>query len=116
MPTTVDDFLTDIQALSVEQYEITCAIRALFHQLNHQLSEEIKYGGLAFSVSNALVGGIYVYRQHISIEFSHGATFTDPDTLLEGGGKYRRHLKIRSLHDVETKQCVYFIKQAVAED
>lgn len=116
MPNSVENFLLDIQSLSATQHEIVCAIRALFHQHHNQLSEEIKYGGLAFNMNSALIGGIYVYKQHISIEFSHGATFNDPDAMLEGGGKHRRHLKIKSLEAIESKQSASFIKQAVADN
>ena len=33
----------------------------MFHTANSRLAEEIKYGGLVFTLSNALVGDIYVH-------------------------------------------------------
>jgi len=45
------------------------------------------------------------------LEFSNGYLFDDPKSLLEGKGKYRRHLKLRSLDDIETKKVDYFMKQ-----
>ncbi len=52
-------------------------------------------------------------KEHISIEFSNGANFTDTNSVLEGKGKKRRHLKIYSPKDVAQKKSDYFIKQAV---
>ena len=37
----------------------------------------------------------------------------DPNGLLEGKGKYRRHLKFKTLDDIQAKSLVYFVKQAV---
>lgn len=109
----VNAFLRDLQDVSELQFELVCAIRKLFLQTNSALLEGIKYGGLTFSLADGLIGGIYVYQQHVSIEFSHGATFKDPDCLLQGNGKYRRHLKIMTATDINNKQALYYIQQAV---
>ena len=36
----------------------------------------------------------------------------DPENSLEGGGKYRRHLKIFKYDDIKNKKVGYYIKQA----
>jgi hypothetical protein len=105
--------LADIQFLSSEQFEIVISTRGLFLSANEELVEDIKYGGLAFNMSNTLIGGIYVYKKHISIEFSNGADFIDADSILEGGGKKRRHLKIYTEDDIVQKNTEYFVNQAV---
>jgi len=110
----VNDFLLDIESLSKSQYEMVISIRTLFLKANDALIEDIKYGGLVFNVSKDLIGGIYVYKEHISIEFSKGVNFDDPNSILEGGGKKRRHLKICSQEDIALKKTNYFIKQAVS--
>jgi len=108
----IEDFLADIQFVSTEQFEILVSIRELFSEASGDLAEDIKYGGLVFSMSNALVGGIFAYKKHLSIEFSHGANFDDPYGLLEGVGKHRRHLKIYRRDDIDEKKSSYYIKQA----
>ena len=35
----------------------------------------------------------------------------DPDNILEGTGKFRRHLKIRSFSDIKNKKVDLFVKQ-----
>lgn len=109
----VNDFLTDLQSVSPDQFDILLSIRELFLDSNKDLVEDIKYGGLVFNHSGSLVGGVYAYKKHLSIEFSNGADFVDDDAVLEGSGKRRRHLKIASADDIQQKNSAYFIKQAV---
>jgi len=59
------------------------------------------------------MGGIFVYSGHISIEFSFGDELADPDKILEGKGKKRRHIKIIKIQDVEEKQVKFFISSAM---
>ena len=108
----VNDFLADTQLTSPSQFEIVTSIRELFLSANSDLVDDIKYGGLVFNLAGSFIGGIYTYKEHISIEFSNGAGFTDPDSILEGGGKKRRHLKIHSSDDIAQKNAIYFINQA----
>ena len=108
----VNDFLTDIQLISAEQFDIIVLIREIFLTSNKNLVEDIKYGGLTFKHSGTLIGGIFAYPKHISIEFSNGVNFTDPNAILTGKGKLRRHIKIYSSHDIMQKNTAYFINQA----
>ena len=108
----VNDFLADTQLTSPTQFEMVTSIRDLFLNANSDLVDDIKYGGLVFNLSGSLIGGIYTYKEHISIEFSNGASFSDPDSILEGKGKKRRHLKIHSSEDIFQKDAAFFIGQA----
>ncbi len=36
-------------------------------------------------------GGLFVRKRHISFEFGKGFLMDDPNKILEGKGKYRRH-------------------------
>ena len=76
-----------------------------------------KYGGevMAPDPTNdkTFVGGIFAYKDHVSLEFSQGASFDDPDGRLEGKGKNRRHLKFKTVEDVTEKGAKGFLKQAL---
>lgn len=109
----VENYLADIQAGSADHYRILLAIRKLFTDGGNAPVESVKYGGLVYLVDEQLVGGIFVYKAHLSIEFSHGAQFEDPHGMLEGGGKHRRHLKITDLSDLESKHAGFYITQAL---
>lgn len=112
----IEHFLADIEAASAEQAMIIRSVQSLFMSENPALVQDIKYGGLVFLRENKLAGGIFAYRQHISVEFSHGAGFEDPDQLLEGKGKQRRHLKIKHSEDTARLNLNFYIRQAVVSD
>lgn len=75
-----------------------------------------KYGGVVVErVAGGPEGhfcGIFAYARHVSLEFSQGARLDDPRGLLEGSGTQRRHLKLRSVADIEAKACRAFLEQA----
>jgi len=110
----ISDFLNDIQSISPSKFEMATSIREIFSNADSNLTEEIKYGGLMFRRSNHLIGGVFIYKQHLSIEFGQGAKMDDPENLLEGKGQYRRHLKIRQLQDIEGKKVAGFVDQALS--
>ena len=110
----VNEFLMDIQTTFPDKSETVEEIRKTFIDENSEIEEDIKYGGIIFNVSSQLVGGIFIYKQHISIEFSNGAQFSDEGGLLEGKGKMRKHLKILEKNDIKEKNISFYIKQAVS--
>lgn len=97
---------------------IESRIRALVAEIAPEVRYVPKYGGLVMcydpTTDNRFVGGIFRYKAHVSLEFSHGATFEDPDGLLEGGGKHRRHLKFVAASEVDRKGAAAFLAQAFA--
>jgi len=109
----VNEFLIDLQSISPDKLDIIESIRHTFNSANPELIEEIKYGGLVFNLSNSLIGGVFAYKNHVSIEFSYGCELPDPNGMLEGKGKKRRHLKIINKQDIQNKNTVYYIENAV---
>jgi hypothetical protein len=108
----VKKHLEDIMMLNEEQYYIIQELRKIVFTIHPKTDERIMYGGIMFSLDDDF-GGIFTRKNHISFEFGNGFLFDDPDKLLEGGGKYRRHLKIRSSIDTAEKRVSFFVKQAV---
>ncbi len=47
--------------------------------------------------------------------FFRGAELADPESLLEGAGKYMRHVKLRPEDGVDTAALVKLIKAAYAD-
>ncbi|MGJ8664474.1 MAG: DUF1801 domain-containing protein [Marinicella sp.] len=111
----VEQFMQDIQAVSIIKYEAVKYLHELILQVNPEVVEDIKYGGLVFSLTgqSKLFCGIFVYRNHISIEFGSGSLFSDPEGLLEGKGQFRRHIKIVNAKDVAAKNVQGFIEQGI---
>lgn len=75
-----------------------------------------KYGGL---IVESVPGqpksqfcGIFAYTSHVSLEFTYGSQLDDPDRILEGSGKHRRHIKINRPSDITDKSCEAFLRDA----
>ncbi len=78
------------------------------------------YGGIVFERDlgnpKTCVCGLYAYREHLSVEFTHGAALDDPMAVLEGAGKFRRHIKLHSLGDILAKDVEGYIVRAFRGD
>ena len=75
-----------------------------------------KYGGKLFTLKptekEGQFCGVYIYKSHVRLSFSNGASLADPAKLLEGNGKLRRHINIKSISDINVKQLGKLIKQS----
>jgi len=108
----VQKFIDEIRECDIEKFVILQKIRTILFANYPEINERIMYGGIMFSLKEDF-GGLFVRKNHISLEFSFGASMNDPQKILEGTGKFRRHLKIRSLSDIEDKKVEYFVEQAI---
>jgi hypothetical protein len=95
---------------------ISDAVKDLARAAAPDVSFQPKYGGEVMipdaNSPKAIVGGIFAYKDHVSVEFSNGAGFDDPDSFLEGKGKARRHVKLHSLEDIDARAVAGFLKRA----
>ncbi|MGB7317994.1 MAG: DUF1801 domain-containing protein [Planktotalea sp.] len=77
-----------------------------------------KYGGEVMcpdpESDKKFVGGIFQYKDHVSLEFSDGVALGDPNNHLEGSGKKRRHLKFERLEDVAKKDTDALLAQCLS--
>jgi hypothetical protein len=112
MAKTSEALLEEMRLLREEQFRISQAVRALVKETIRPLSEEVKYGGILFS-SGLHFGGVFAHNEHVSVEFGHGASIADPEGLLEGGGKGRRHIKLRSISDTSVKKLAKYVPLAL---
>ncbi len=108
----VDQFIEDTLFLDEEKGRIILSLKAIIQKTSLNSQEEIKYGGIVYIVDGELITGIFVRKKHISLEFSFGVEMSDPKGLLEGSGKYRRHLKIMNDKDLLNKNVEFFVTQA----
>jgi len=108
---SVQSRLEDIRLHSETNHRIVEAVRALVNKTFESVSEEVKYGGILLS-SGVPFGGIFAYSEHVSVEFGSGAKIDDQFGHLEGTGKGRRHVKLRSVADVESKRLAEYLRLA----
>ncbi|MCP4298659.1 MAG: DUF1801 domain-containing protein, partial [Proteobacteria bacterium] len=106
------ELIDEIAILDIEKFEMLIKLRDIVFSCDTEIQERVMYGGIMFSLEKDF-GGLFVRKKHISFEFSFGAGMNDPDGLLEGTGKFRRHLKLHSLKDIKIKNVLYFIKQTI---
>lgn len=75
-----------------------------------------KYGGTLYTLKpdekEGQFCGVFPYKNHVQSSFAQGNELDDPNELLEGGGKFRRHLTYQSLDDVDAKIVKRFAKAA----
>jgi hypothetical protein len=108
----VQKFLEEIMMFNDEQFIILQKLRGIVFKIYPKTNERMMYGGIMFSLEEDY-SGIFVRKNHVSFEFINGFTMNDQKKLLEGTGKFRRHLKIRSLEDIKNKKVDFFVKQSV---
>lgn len=107
----VQQLIRDFEALDTEKYAIIQRLRKIVFAAHPCVSERVMYGGIMFSLDEDF-GGVFVSKHHVSFEFGNGFRMSDPKNFLEGKGKFRRHLKIRSMADIKAKEVEFFVNQA----
>jgi hypothetical protein len=108
---SVQTLVEDIRLISETNYEIVEVVRALVKRTFKSMTEEIKYGGILFS-SGVQFCGVFAYKEHVSVEFGSGAKIEDDFGFLEGAGKSRRHVKLKSVADVKGKRLAEYLSLA----
>lgn len=111
----VEALLMDLATTNAAMLEIVQQVRETVSAMAGEVAETVKYGGIIFTQQGQLFCGVYAYREHVSVEFGQGSTFEDPHNVLEGGGKYRRHIKLHGVDDVQRKHLAEYVKQAVSK-
>ena len=63
-------------------------------------------------VDDAAFGYVNAFKAHVNVGFFRGAEIADPQNLLEGTGKFMRHVKLKPECDVDTAALTTLIKTA----
>ena len=113
MDQKTNNFLQDLKLIAPTHLDIVNEIRDIFKSHYKNLKEKFIYGGIGFYINDQLIGGAYAYKDHVSMVFGRGNEIKDPYSQLEGGGKFRRHLKIYKLEDLTVKKADYYAKQII---
>ncbi len=109
---SVQTLLDEIHLISEVNYGIVEAVRALVKKNFKIFAEEVKYGGILFS-SGIQFCGVFAYKEHVSVEFGRGADINDVFGHLEGSGKGRRHMKLKSIADIQNKTLAEYLPLAL---
>jgi hypothetical protein len=66
-------------------------------------------------VGDAAFAYVNVFKAHVNVGFFRGAEIADPDGLLEGTGKFMRHVKVRPERDVDATALMKLIETGYAD-
>jgi len=66
-------------------------------------------------VDDAAFGYVDAFTAHVNVGFFGGADLADPDGLLEGTGKFMRHVKLRPGVETDSGALTRLIETAYAE-
>ena len=66
-------------------------------------------------VGDAAFGYVNAFKAHVNVGFFRGAGIADPESLLEGTGKFMRHVKLRPERDVDGMALMKLIETAYGD-
>lgn len=66
-------------------------------------------------VGDAAFAYVNAFTAHVNVGFFRGAEIADPERLLEGTGKFMRHVKLRPESDVDASALARLIETAYAD-
>jgi hypothetical protein len=66
-------------------------------------------------LGDAPFGYVNVFTSHVNVGFFHGAALADPARLLQGSGKFMRHVKLRAGEAVDAASLRRLIEAAYAD-
>ena len=108
----IQQWLADLQLKDPTQAQLVETVRTQILALGEDIGEEMKYGGILFGAEQHFCG-LFAYSQHISLEFGEGAALPDTHKVLEGKGKFRRHIKLISSDDITRKHVLHYLQLAL---
>jgi hypothetical protein len=66
-------------------------------------------------VGDAAFAYVNAFTAHVNVGFFRGAEIADPERLLEGTGKFMRHVKLRPESDVDATALMKLIETAYTD-
>jgi hypothetical protein len=101
--------------------DLILELRELVQEVAPEVHEAIKFNALCYYKPGhpyGVIGGnmcmIGARDDCVHLSFIHGAFLPDPGGLLEGSGKAKRHIEIRSAADIRRAAFAKLIRAAVA--
>jgi hypothetical protein len=104
-----------ILAQSTSHREILRLLRRLIAETIPAAVEGIKWG-YPWYWKNDNICYLAAQRNHVNLGFAQGANLPDPRGLLEGTGKAMRHIKVKSIADIQKVEIVRLLKSAARYD
>jgi len=104
-----DDYLAD---QSPKNQVIIRALRRFVKRVEPALTEAVKWGNGCWVGENGPVAYVYSDAAHVQFGFFNGSSLKDPRGLLEGKGRYVRHIKIHDRSGIIERAFAALLRQA----
>jgi hypothetical protein len=104
-----DDYLAD---QGPRNRTIIRAVRRFVAKTSPVLEESVKWGNGCWLKGDVPVSYVYSGPDHVQFGFFAGATLDDPRGLLEGKGRFVRHVKLRKAADLDERAFRALLRQA----
>lgn len=101
--------VTDYINTSEKHKETLEALRQLVHDTVFGVTEEFKWSRPVFR-SNKDFAYLKTAKAYVTLGFFQFNKLDDPKGLLEGTGKDMRHIKIKSVKDIDRKLLIEWLK------
>jgi hypothetical protein len=98
----------ELGAIAIRWFDVMRGCGEDVRELLHDYHPTACVGELAF-------GYVNVFGAHVNVGFFQGTELPDPHGLLQGSGKFMRHVKIRPDVDIDRVALTELIKMAYAD-
>jgi len=104
----MDERADDLGAIARRWFEVMRGCGDNVRELLHDGHPTACVGDAAFGYVNA-------FKAHVNVGFFRGAEIVDPMALLEGTGKFMRHVKLSPEREVDPAALTKLIEMAYAD-
>lgn len=104
-----------INSLPEDKKEIVKALRSIILSIDPSLNESLKWKQPVYSKKGDICY-IFPTGGHVNLGFYKAMELKDPKKLLEGTGKKLRHIKIKSLEDIDKEYFWELVSDAISKD
>ena len=98
----------ELGAIAQRWFEVMRSCGDNVRELLHDGHPTACVGDVAFAYVNA-------FKAHVNVGFFRGTEIADPKGLLEGTGKFMRHVKLSPKRDLDTAALMNLIKTAYTD-
>jgi hypothetical protein len=98
----------ELQAIAQRWFEV-------MRDCGDDVRELLHDGHPTACVDDAAFAYVNAFKAHVNVGFFRGAEIADPGGLMEGTGKFMRHVKLRPEHDVDAKTLIKLIETAYTD-
>ena len=87
----------------------------VIRECGNDVRELLHDGHPTACIADAAFAYVNAFKAHVNVGFFRGAELVDPARLLEGTGKYMRHVKLRPDGDIDAMALIKLIEMAYTD-